>query len=73
MNAENTECHLKIFEADGAFPARLDFLEVSSFAIGPVVESQKREDAGAQKGREVAKYYVFSNVCFVAPESHLGK
>jgi hypothetical protein len=37
LNAENTECHLKIFEADGAFAARLAFLEVSSCAIGPVV------------------------------------
>ena len=29
-------------------------------------ESQKREDAGARKGREVAKHRVFQ--CFVAPE-----
>ena len=29
-------------------------------------ESQKREDAGARKGREVAKHCVFQ--CFVAPE-----
>ena len=30
------------------------------------VESQKREYAGARKGREVAKHCVFQ--CFVAPE-----
>ena len=30
-------------------------------------ESQKREDAGARKGREVAKHCVFFQ-CFVAPE-----
>ena len=30
-------------------------------------ESQKREDAGARKGTEVAKHRVFQ--CFVAPES----
>ena len=29
-------------------------------------ESQKREDAGARRGREVAKHCVFQ--CFVAPE-----
>ena len=29
-------------------------------------ESQKREDAGARKGRKVAKHCVFQ--CFVAPE-----
>ena len=29
-------------------------------------ESQKREDAGARRGREVAKQCVFK--CFVAPE-----
>ena len=33
-------------------------------------ESQKREDAGTRKGREVAKHSVFSMFfqCFVAPE-----
>ena len=34
-------------------------------------ESQKREDAGARKGRTVSKHCVFP--CFVAPTSRLAK
>ena len=31
-------------------------------------KSQKKEDAGARKGRKVTKHYVFPMIRFVAPE-----